>query len=363
MAADNYVLDDVDKEEINVTVVDPNYGSQLLEFIIDDGKNEAADVETGGDWSDVKPEEYKQIETDLPGEKRAGISAGGGSPCLQPGATTPVNANETATSATDTEGGGADTGGGGADTDGASDVPKGKEIIPIVTVPNLDASGQGSSGEYLGRKFTNLKTKTGWWVSPIKKKVVKFPAGTIVSTWTVAIEAWAIFTNLFYDIHNEVEDINLKSAGQNEGSLYVREIKDGNFNPGWLKGDKIITKTNKKTGVITSETKTYKGEPRWSNHASGTGVDMNTHLHPYQAMPAETRGFNVKQIAKLTEILNRYNGAVKGGYTYDDDMHFEITKKPDEFAKIIKGLPFNVEQRAAAIAAGALKFTSPWAKK
>ena len=78
MAAGNYVLDDVDKEEINVTVVDPNYGSQLLEFIIDDGKNEAADVETGGDWSDVKPEEYVKIETDLPGEKRAGISGGGG---------------------------------------------------------------------------------------------------------------------------------------------------------------------------------------------------------------------------------------------------------------------------------------------
>ena len=28
MAAGTYVLDDVDKEEINVTVVDPNYGSQ-----------------------------------------------------------------------------------------------------------------------------------------------------------------------------------------------------------------------------------------------------------------------------------------------------------------------------------------------
>jgi hypothetical protein len=137
MAAGNYVLDDVDKEEINVTVVDPNYGSQLLEFIIDDGKNEAADVETGGDWSDVKPEEYVKIETDLPGEKRAGISGGGGSPCLQPGTTTPVNANETATPITDTAGGGATTGGGGA-----ADTPKQDESALI----GKDAIGSVGKG-------------------------------------------------------------------------------------------------------------------------------------------------------------------------------------------------------------------------
>ena len=320
MAAGNYVLDDVDKEEINVTVVDPNYGSQLLEFIIDDGKNEAADVETGGDWSDVKPEEYVKIETDLPGEKRAGISGGGGSPCVQSGATTPVNANETATSA-DTDGG------------GAADTPKQDESAAIgaAQVPILDASGQGSSGTYKKQKFTGLKNKTGWWISPIKRKTVTIP--TIKSSWIVTIEAWAIFTNVLFDIHNEVEDLNLFTTadGQNEGSFLVREIKNPN---------------SPQTGWPT---------PKWSNHSSGTGVDINTHLHPFKTIkdPAK-RGFSPQQLAKIDQICDvRYNGAAYPAYRYADDMHFEVTISPSKLAKITKDL--NLEARAAAIQKGTLK--------
>lgn len=356
MVVSDYVLDDIDTEEINVTVVDPNYGSQLLEFIIDDAVEEAVDINPDAEWADVKPGQYREVQAELPGENRGGISGGGNSACVKPGTETPVNANETATPATEaeTDGGGAASDGGAASGGGAAT----NDAIPVVTVPSLDASGQGSKGKYLGVEFANKKNTAGWYIGPIKTKVVKIPK--IISTWNVTIEVWAIFTNLFYDIHNEVEDINLKSPGQNEGALYVREIKDGNFNPGWFVGEKTITKT--KNGKTTTVVKKYDGTPRWSNHASGTGVDMNTHLHPYKAMPPDKRGFNVKQIAKLDEILSRYNGAVRGGYTYNDDMHFEVTKSPSEFAKIIKGLSFNVEQRAAAIAAGAIKFTSPWAK-
>ena len=335
MAAGNYVLDDVDKEEINVTVVDPNYGSQLLEFIIDDGKNEAADVETGGDWSDVKPEEYVKIDTDLPGEKRAGISGGGGSPCLQPGATTPVNANETATPA-DTGGGGATTGGGGA-----ADTPKQDEsaLIGKDAIPNLDASGQGSKGVYAKQSFTNVRTpeKVGWYVGPIKTKVVSIPG--VNSKWTVTIEAWAIYTNLLYDIHNEIENINLYLGGEGEYSLFVREINDGNVNPGWPK-------------------------PRWSNHATGTGVDLNAPYHPYYKKnnrPSDDkRHWGVAGLQKLKYLLGtKYKDAVKGGFTYYDDMHFEVVIKPSEFTQKIKQLnnEMNLDARAAAIQSGRLPLT------
>lgn len=328
MAAGNYVLDDVDKEEINVTVVDPNYGSQLLEFIIDDDKNEAADVETEGDWSDVKPEKYEEIKAELPGEKRAGISGGGGSPCLQPGTTTPVNANETATPA--------DTGGGGA-----ADTPKQDEsaLIGKDAIPNLDASGQGSKGTYLKKSFTNVKATNEWYVGPIKTKVVSIP--TINSTWTVTIEVWSIYTNLLYDIHNEIENINLYLGGEGEYSLMVREINDGNVNPGWS-----------------------KGKPRWSNHATGTGVDLNAPYHPYYKKsnrpPDDKRHWGVSGLQKLNYLLNtKYKGAMKGGYTYYDDMHFEVVKTPSDFGKIITQLnkEMNLDARAAAIQSGKLPFT------
>lgn len=327
MAAGNYVLDDVDKEEINVTVVDPNYGSQLLEFIIDDDKNEAADVETEGDWSDVKPEEYVKIETDLPGEKRAGISGGGGSPCLQPGATTPVNANETATPATDTGGG------------GAGGTPKQDEsaLIGKDAKPNLDASGQGGRAEIPQGTFINEKTKLDWYIGPIKKKTVKVPG--VDAGFTVAIEAWAIFTNLVYDIHNEVEDFNLFTSttnkkgktiiGQNEGSLCVRAIR------GAEKG--------------------FSANGKWSNHSTGTAIDMNTHLHPNHV----SNTFSPAQYATLRAIMDRYKNVVKGGFTYGspDDMHFEINVKPAALAKVTKEM--GLEARAASIAAGTLK-TKVW---
>jgi len=336
-------LDDIDKEEINVTVVDPNYGAQLLEFITDDDLNETADINTdGGDWSDVKPGEYRVIQAELPGEQRGGISGGGSSACIKPGTETPVNANETATSTTtDATTDTGDTGGGGG---GASPTPKQDESAAIGTaqVPNLDASGQGSSGTYAGRKFTNIKASNEWYVGPIKTKVVKIPG--ILSTWKVTIETWSIYTNLFYDIHNEIEDINLDKGGQGEYALFVREINDGNVNPGWS-----------------------KGKPRWSNHATGTGIDVNAPYHPYYKKSNrptdDKRHWGVSGLQKLNYLLNtKYKSAVKGGYTYYDDMHFEVVKTPTEFGKIIKQLnkEMNLDARAAAIASGQIPITAKY---
>lgn len=337
--ATNYILDDIDKAEINVTVVDPNYGSQLLEFIVDDAVEAAVDINPDAEWADVKPGQYRQVQAELPGENRGGISGGGNSACVQPGTETPVNANETATPTTEAAtggGGGAATGGGGA-----ADTPKQDEsaFIGKSDVPNLDASGQGSKGTYLKQSFANIKAGTGWYVGPIKTKVVKIPG--ILSTWNVTIETWSIYTNLFYDIHNEIEDINLTLGGQGEYGLMVREINDGNVNPGWS-----------------------KGKPRWSNHATGTGVDMNAPYHPYYKKsnrpPDDKRHWGVKGLQKLNYLLNtKYKGAIKGGYTYYDDMHFEVVISPSDFGKIVKQLnaEMNLDARAAAIASGNLKFT------
>lgn len=319
MEADIYVLDDIDKEEVNITIVDQNYGSQLLEFIIDSGSIEDPGFIDDGAWFDVKPEVQRTVSAQKPGEKSAGISAGGGSPCLKPGSTTPVNANETATPT---------TGGGGA-----SDVPKQDESAAIgaAQVPILDATGQGSSGTYNKVKFTGLKNGSGWWISPIKKKMVTIP--TIKSKWLVTIETWAVFTNVLFDIHNEVEDLNLFTTGdgQNEGSFLVREIKNPDI---------------PKTGWPS---------PKWSNHSSGTGVDINTHLHPFKTIKDPTkRGFSPQQLAKIDQICGvRYKGGMYPAYKYNDDMHFEVKIKPAELAKITKDL--NLEVRAAAIQAGTLK--------
>ncbi len=61
------------------------------------------------------------------------------------------------------------------------------------------------------------------------------------------------------------------------------------------------------------------GSSKWSNHASGTAVDLNWTLHPNRR-----RTFTAAQVAVITSILNRAGGVLRWGRLYDDEMHFEI---------------------------------------
>jgi hypothetical protein len=171
-----YFLDDIDKEEVNVTVVDQNYGSQLLEFIIDD-ETQPDEIETDGDWSDVKVAEYGDLDADLPGETNKGLSANGKSPCIQPGSTTPVNANETAkeTTGEDKSGGGTDTGGGGGS--GGSVIQEGvKGEVKVETTNFVPSTNTGNEPQQnTGKKIGDvIKLKGNLWYQEIEMFAVAF---------------------------------------------------------------------------------------------------------------------------------------------------------------------------------------------
>lgn len=62
-----------------------------------------------------------------------------------------------------------------------------------------------------------------------------------------------------------------------------------------------------------------KGSAKWSNHASGTAVDLNAPKHP-----AGKRGtFTPAQEARIRTILKALP-VLRWGQLFDDEMHFEI---------------------------------------
>jgi hypothetical protein len=72
------------------------------------------------------------------------------------------------------------------------------------------------------------------------------------------------------------------------------------------------------------------GSTLWSNHASGTAIDLNSTLHP---MGVATRAtFSVKEVARIHNRLKMYAGCLRWGGDYrgrPDAMHFEIDKAID----------------------------------
>ncbi len=71
------------------------------------------------------------------------------------------------------------------------------------------------------------------------------------------------------------------------------------------------------------------GTAVYSNHASGTAMDLNWHRHPYGA--ANT--FTPAQESVLRDILDKCRGVVRWGGDYSstpDDMHFEINVAPGD---------------------------------
>lgn len=69
-----------------------------------------------------------------------------------------------------------------------------------------------------------------------------------------------------------------------------------------------------------------KGSTVYSNHSSGTAIDLNAPKHP-QGVPA-TRNYTRAQRSALGAILAAYDGVIVWGGTWDmpdtDGMHFEI---------------------------------------
>lgn len=64
------------------------------------------------------------------------------------------------------------------------------------------------------------------------------------------------------------------------------------------------------------------GSDEWSNHASGTAVDLNASAHPQGA-----HTFSEDQRDLVHDLLTHYRGAVRWGGDYRttvDEMHFEI---------------------------------------
>lgn len=65
------------------------------------------------------------------------------------------------------------------------------------------------------------------------------------------------------------------------------------------------------------------GSTDWSNHASGTAIDLNATKHAQ----GQEDTFNPEQELKLRDLLARYDGLIKWGGDFrvtKDEMHFEL---------------------------------------
>ena len=64
----------------------------------------------------------------------------------------------------------------------------------------------------------------------------------------------------------------------------------------------------------------------YSNHASGTAIDIDATLHPWK----KSKTFSIRKTIKLRRIVKKYGIRWGGDYTsgWKDEMHFEITETP-----------------------------------
>jgi hypothetical protein len=62
------------------------------------------------------------------------------------------------------------------------------------------------------------------------------------------------------------------------------------------------------------------GSAKWSNHASGTAIDLNAPKHP----AGKTNTFTNTQEAQIALILKAARGVIRWGRLFRDEMHFEI---------------------------------------
>lgn len=75
----------------------------------------------------------------------------------------------------------------------------------------------------------------------------------------------------------------------------------------------------------------------YSNHASGTAIDINAPKHPLGASGT----FTAAQTAAIRKQLERYDGALRWGGDYNgrkDEMHFEINCNAAKLRQVVKSL-------------------------
>lgn len=73
----------------------------------------------------------------------------------------------------------------------------------------------------------------------------------------------------------------------------------------------------------------------WSNHASGTAIDLNATRHPMGTEPLET--LTPAQVARIRRRLRRrYRGLVVWGgeWSRPDPMHFELSDDPHAIRRL-----------------------------
>lgn len=66
-----------------------------------------------------------------------------------------------------------------------------------------------------------------------------------------------------------------------------------------------------------------RGYSTWSNHASGTAIDLNATRHPLGVAGT----FSAEEKRAIHRRLDFYKGTIRGGLDYEgrpDDMHFEV---------------------------------------
>lgn len=75
----------------------------------------------------------------------------------------------------------------------------------------------------------------------------------------------------------------------------------------------------------------------YSNHASGTAIDLNAPKHPL----GKSGTFTAAQTAAIRKQLERYDGALRWGGDYSgrkDEMHFEINCNAAKLRQVVKSL-------------------------
>lgn len=75
----------------------------------------------------------------------------------------------------------------------------------------------------------------------------------------------------------------------------------------------------------------------YSNHASGTAIDLNAPKHPL----GSSGTFTAAQAAAIRKQLERYDGALRWGGDYNgrkDEMHFEVNCNAAKLRQVVKSL-------------------------
>ncbi|GEA79928.1 M15 family metallopeptidase [Cellulomonas uda] len=119
---------------------------------------------------------------------------------------------------------------------------------------------------------------------------------------------------------------------------------------GWLV-EQIHTRVERVTKVNGWRSAAYNqqvGGAPGSNHMSGTAVDVNGHLHPYEAGRRSaaygTGGWGTEGVKRVRQILAEASGLFAWGLDYNpgwrDGMHFDIAKgkTSDDVARFVATL-------------------------